>query len=180
MKIKDVAALAGVSTATISHVVNNTRFVTEETRQKVLAAIEQSGYSPNANARNLASKQSRTLGLILSDLSNPFFPELIKSIQERANEEGYDLSLANTNYDPKRTLACVQRMLEQRVGGVAIITSEMDISLIEKLAAREVAMVFLDVGKVGPYTSNILVNYEKGIREGVEHLLQLGHRRIAY
>lgn len=180
MKIKDVAALAGVSTATISHVVNNTRFVTEETRQKVLAAIEQSGYSPNANARNLASKQSRTLGLILSDLSNPFFPELIKSIQERANEEGYDLSLANTNYDPKRTLACVQRMLEKRVGGVAIITSEMDISLIEKLAAREVAMVFLDVGKVGPYTSNIVVNYEKGIREGVEHLLQLGHRRIAY
>lgn len=180
MKIKDVASLAGVSTATISHVVNNTRYVSEETRLRVLAAIEQSGYTPDANARNLASKQSRLLGLILSDLSNPFFPELVKSIQERANQEGFDISLANTNYDPERTVACVQRMLEQRVGGVAVMTSEMDISLSERLAAREVAVVFLDVGKVGAYTSNIVVNYEKGIREGVEHLLKHGHRRIAY
>lgn len=88
--------------------------------------------------------------------------------------------MADTNYDSQRTLASVQRMLEQRVGGVAVMTSEMDESLTRRLAAREIAVVFLDVGKVGPYVSNIVVNYEKGIRAGVEHLLALGHRRIAY
>jgi LacI family transcriptional regulator len=180
MKIRDIAKLAGVSTATVSHVVNNTRFVSEEVKQKVLDVIERNGYTPNAHARNLASRQSRTFGLILSDLSDPFFPDLVKSIQECAIGQGYDITMANTNYDPPRTLACVQRMLEQRVSGVAVMTSEMDASLIGRMAEREVAMVFLDVGKVGPYVSNIAVNYEKGIRAGVEHLLELGHRRIAY
>jgi DNA-binding LacI/PurR family transcriptional regulator len=180
MKIRDIANLAGVSTATVSHVLNNTRFVSEELKQKVREIIEHNGYTPNAHARNLASRQSRTFGLILSDLSNPFFPDLVKSIQECAIAEGYDVTMANTNYDPQRTLASVQRMLEQRVSGVAVMTSEMDISLIGRLTAREVAMVFLDVGKVGPYVNNIAVNYEKGIRAGVEHLLDLGHRRIAY
>ncbi|HYE73050.1 MAG TPA: LacI family DNA-binding transcriptional regulator, partial [Blastocatellia bacterium] len=170
MRIKDVAKLAGVSTATVSHVVNKTRYVSDETKQKVIMAIESVGYTPNAHARNLASGRSRTLGIIVSDIANPFFPELIKSIQEQAVERGYDVTLANTNYDPQRTASSVQRMLEQRVSGVAIMTSEMDLTLTEKLAQREIAVVFLDVGKVGPLTSNIVVNYERGIREGVEHL----------
>jgi DNA-binding LacI/PurR family transcriptional regulator len=179
MKIRDIARQAGVSTATVSHVINGSRFVSEPTKQKVLEVIERSGYTPNAHARNLASKRNRTFGLILSDLANPFFPELVKSIQERASELGYDITMADTNYDSQRTLASVQRMLAQRVGGVAVMTSEMDDSLTRRLAAREIAVVFLDVGKVGPYVSNIVVNYEKGIRAGVEHLLALGHRRIA-
>ncbi len=180
MKIRDVARMAGVSTATVSHVVNNSRFVSDETKRKVLAAIERCGYTPNAHARNLATKQNHTFGLILSDISNPFFPELVKSIQERAIELGYDISMANTNYDSERALGSVQRMLEQRVSGVAVMTSEMDDLLTRRLAEREVAVVFLDVGKVGLYVSNIVVNYERGIRAGVEHLLGLGHRRIAY
>jgi DNA-binding LacI/PurR family transcriptional regulator len=180
MKIKDVARLAGVSTATVSHVINHTRFVSEETIQKVQAAIESLNYTPNVHARSLASGRSRILGLIISDINNPFFPELVKSIEEKASAHGYDVILSNTNYDPKRTVACVQRMLEQNVRGVAIMTSEMDMSLSHRLAAKNVAVVFLDVGSVGPHMSNINVNYEKGIREGVEHLLALGHRRIAY
>lgn len=180
MKIRDIARLAEVSTATVSHVINGTRYVSDEVKEKVRAVIERTGYTPNAHARNLATRQAHTFGLILSDLSNPFFPELVKSIQECAVELGYDLTMANTNYDPERTLASVQRMLEQRVSGVAVMTSEMDVSLAARLAAREVAVVFLDVGEVGPYVSNIVINYEKGIRAGVEHLLGLGHRRIAY
>jgi DNA-binding LacI/PurR family transcriptional regulator len=180
MKIKDVARMAGVSTATVSHVINNTRFVSEETRQKVQAAIDACGYTPNAHARSLASGRSRILGLIISDIANPFFPELVKSVEEKASAHGYEVILSNTNYEPKRIVACVQRMLDQRVQGVAVLTSEMDFSLSRRLADQEVAVVFLDVGEVGPHTSNIVVNYEKGIREGVEHLLALGHRRIAY
>lgn len=180
MRIKDVAKLGGVSTATVSHVINNTRFVSEETKQKVLAVIEQLNYTPNAHARNLASGRSSSLGLIISDIANPFFPELVKSIQEQATEHGYDVILMNTNYDPARTASCVQRLIEQKVRGVAIMTSEMDQGLRARLAAKEVTTVFLDLGTVGPHTSNIVVDYEKGIRQGVEHLLALGHRRIAY
>jgi DNA-binding LacI/PurR family transcriptional regulator len=180
MRIKDVAQLAGVSTATVSHVINNTRFVSEEVRLKVRAAIEALNYTPNVHARSLASGHSRIFGLIISDISNPFFPELIKSIEEKASAHGYDIILANTNYDPLRIAGAVRRMLEQNVRGVAIMTSEMDVSLSKRLADKQVALVFLDVGQVGPHMSNIVVNYEKGIREGVEHLLALGHRHIAY
>lgn len=180
MRIKDVAKLAGVSTATVSHVINNTRFVTPATKQKVQAVIEQLNYTPNAHARNLASGRSSSLGLIISDIANPFFPELVKSMQEQATAHGYDVILMNTNYDPARTASCVQRLIEQKVRGVAIMTSEMEPHLGERLTAKEVATVFLDLGAVGPHTSNIVVDYEKGIRQGVEHLLALGHRRIAY
>lgn len=180
MKIRDIARLAGVSTATVSHVINSTRFVSEPVKLKVQEVIARNGYTLNAHARNLATKSNHTFGLILSDLSNPFFPELVKSIQECAHQKGYEISLANTNYEAGRTVASVQRMLEQRVSGVAVMTSELDAALAERLAARAIAVVFLDVGQVGPYVSNIAVNYEKGIRAGVEHLLELGHRRIAY
>lgn len=180
MKIRDIARLAEVSTATVSHVINGTRYVSDEVKQRVREVVERNGYTPNAHARNLATRNNHTFGLILSDLSNPFFPELVKSIQECANQKGYEITLANTNYDAGRTVASVQRLLEQRVSGVAVMTSEMDVSLAARLAAREIAVVFLDVGQVGPYVSNIVVNYEKGIRAGVEHLLALGHRRITY
>src|SRR5213082_180386 len=169
VRIKDVAKLSGVSTATVSHVINKTRYVSDETRRRVLGAIENVGYTPNIHARNLASGQSRTLGLIISDITNPFFPDLVKSIQERALELGYDVIVLNTNYEPARDARYVQRLLELRVLGAMILTTEMDISV-----------VFLDIGKVGPHTSNIRVNYEKGVHEAVEHLLELGHRQIAF
>ena len=178
--IKDVAKLAKVSTATVSHVTNETRFVSHQTKQRVLRAIETAGYTPNIHARNLASGQSRTLGLIISDITNPFFPELVKAIQEEALARGYQVLVLNTNYDPARDAAYVQRLLELRVRGVMILTTEMDLSVIKRLLLQSVAVVFLDIGKVGRHTSNIRVNYERGIREAVEHLLALGHRRIAF
>jgi LacI family transcriptional regulator len=180
IRIKDIAAMAGVSTATVSHVINNTRFVSDEVKRKVLAAIESQGYTPNIHARNLASGQSRTLGLIISDITNPFFPDLVKSIQEKAQEQGYEVLVFNTNYDPQRDVSCVQRLLEMQVRGVMVMTSELDVSVIERLSSRKVAVVFLDIGKAGPHTSNIRVRYEKGIQQAVEHLLNLGHRQIAF
>src|SRR6266446_3981392 len=180
VRIKEVAKLARVSTATVSHVINKTRFVSDDTKRRVLYAIERVGYTPNIHARNLASGQSRTLGLIISDITNPFFPDLVKSIQERALELGYDVIVLNTNYEPERDSRYVQRLLELRVRGVMILTTEMDLSVIERLSSREIAVVFLDIGKVGPHTSNIRVNYEKGVHEAVEHLLELGHRQIAF
>lgn len=178
--IKDVAREAGVSTATVSHVINNTRFVSDEVRARVLRAIKECRYYPNAHARSLASGRSRIIGLVISDIANPFFPELVKSIEAAAFEQGYDVVLSNTNYDPERTSHYVRRFIERKAAGVAVMTSELDQELIDELAHREVSAVFLDVGKTGLHMNNIRVDYAKGIEQAILHLVELGHRRIAY
>ncbi len=180
MRIKDVAREAGVSTATVSHVINNTRFVSEEVRARVVAAVERCGYYPNAHARSLASGRSQTLGLLISDISNPFFPEVVKSMEAAAFERGYDLVLSNTNYDPGRTSHYVRRFIERKSAGVVVMTSELDAGLIGELARREVSVVFLDLGEPGVHMSNLRVNYESGIEEAISHLVSLGHTEISY
>lgn len=180
MRIKDVAREAGVSTATVSHVINKTRFVSDATREKVLRAIEKCGYYPNAHARSLASGRSHMLGVLVSDIANPFFPELVKSIEAAAFERGYDLILLNTNYDDERTSNYVRRIIERKVAGVALMTSELDTALIDELARRHVSVVFLDLGSAGECMSTIVVDYEMGIEEAIQHLVALGHRTIAY
>jgi LacI family transcriptional regulator len=178
--IKDVARLAEVSTATVSHVINNTRYVSDEVRARVLRAIEECRYYPNANARSLASGSSKILGLVISDIANPFFPELVKSIESAAFEHGYDVVLSNTNYDPERTSHYVRRFIERKVAGVALMTSEMDKDLINELARREVSVVFLDSGEAGLHMSNLRVGYDDGIRQAILHLVELGHSNIAF
>ncbi|HEX8887667.1 MAG TPA: LacI family DNA-binding transcriptional regulator [Pyrinomonadaceae bacterium] len=179
-RIKDVAREAGVSTATVSHVINKTRFVSEETRARVMRAIEHCNYYPNAHARSLASGRSDTLGLLISDISNPFFPELVKSIEVAAFEKGYNVILSNTDYDAERTFNSVRRFIEREVAGVALMTSELDPALIGELTRCHVPVVFLDIGSAGVCMSNIVVDYQTGIGEAIEHLVWLGHRKIAY
>lgn len=178
--IKDVARAAGVSTATVSHVINKTRFVSDEITARVQRAIEECRYYPNAAARSLASGRSRILGLIISDITNPFFPELVKAIEAEAFEQGYDVVLSNTNYEPERTSHYVQRFIERKVAGVALMTSEMDKSLVEELARRKVSVVFLDSGEAGLHMSNLRVAYDAGIKQAILHLVELGHRNIAF
>ncbi len=178
--IKDIASEAGVSTATVSHVINKTRFVSETVRARVLKAIELHNYYPNAHARSLASGSSRILGLVISDIANPFFPELVKNIETAAYEHGYDVVLSNTNYDAERASHYVRRFIERKVAGVALMTSEMDKSLIEELARREVPVVFLDSGKTGLHMSNLRVRYSEGIKQAILHLVELGHQNVAF
>jgi LacI family transcriptional regulator len=178
--IKEVAREAGVSTATVSHVINNTRFVSDEVRARVLQAIEKCRYYPNAHARSLASGRSKIIGLVVSDIANPFFPDLVKAIEGAAFERGYDTVLSNTNYDTDKTSHYVRRFIERKAAGVAVMTSEMSKELIDELAHREVPVVFLDVGEAGKRMSNIRVDYEAGIEQAILHLVALGHRRIAY
>lgn len=180
MNIKKVAEHANVSTATVSRLVNKTTYISPETAKKVWLAIEELGYHPNVNARGLASGRSWLLGLIVSDIVNPFFPELVKSFEEAAMDEGYEIITANTNYDPARTALRVRRLIERRVDGVAVMTSEMDQNLIDEFSTRGIPMVFLDTGKVRENISNVRIDYEQGISEAVNYLLELGHRQIGF
>lgn len=178
--MEDVAERASVSVATVSHVVNKTRYVAPETRNRVLKAIQELNYYKDAHARRLAIGQSDFFGLIVSDIENPFFPEIIKSFETAALDRGFDLMLSNTNYDPRRTQQAVRKMIENKVRGVAVMTSEFNSELTAELTANRVAVVFLDQEGLRPYTSCIHVNYAEGIYEAIQHLVDLGHREIAF
>jgi LacI family transcriptional regulator len=144
---------------------------------RVAAALN---YYPNSHARALVSGRSRLLGLIVSDITNPFFPELVHNFEALATQQGYDLILTSTDYQTGRMIGCVRRMLERKVDGVAIMTSEMDLGLIKELARRGVPLVFMDVGRVGPRMSHVLIDYAHGIRQAVDHVVELGHRQIGF
>ena len=178
--INDVAKRAGVGIATVSRTLHNSSRLRPETAARVRQAMEELGYRPNTHAQSLASGRSHMLGLVVSDISNPFFPALVKSFEEAALGDGYDVFFASTNYDPARTALCVERMIERKLDGVAIMTSEIDSGLTDSFARRKVPLVFLDVGKAGRGVSNVKIDYACGIAQAVEHLRGLGHRRIAF
>jgi LacI family transcriptional regulator len=178
--IRDVATAANVSTATVSNVLNKTGKVGSKTRRIVLSAVKRLGYIRDVHARNLASRDRRTLGIIVSDIENPFFPEVIKSFEIRARQLGYDAILSDTNYDPRRTREAAERMMEHKVRGVAIMTSEISLQLVHELARRMIAVTFLDLAPVRGYTSNLCIDYLSGVEQIVRYLHKNGHRRIAF
>jgi DNA-binding LacI/PurR family transcriptional regulator len=180
MRIKDIAREAGVSTATVSHVINKTKYVTDETREKVQLAIKKFNYHPNAHAQMLALGKSKIIGLLVSDISNPFFPEIIKSVEAAVFEKGYDLILLNTNYDINRAVEDVHRLIQMKVAGIVLMISEFDESLIEIAKRKKTSIVFHDLGVVGEKMSNVILDYAVGIDEAVQHLVSLGHKNIAH
>src|SRR6202049_631821 len=180
LTIRDVANAAGVSTATVSNVLNKTGKVGRRTHLLVLSTVKRLGYFPNVHARHLASRDSRTLGIIVSDIENPFCPEGIKSFEVRARQLGYDAILSDTNYDPRRTREAAQRMMEHNVRGVAVMTSEISARLIHELERRRNAVTFLDLAPVRGYVSKLRIDYFSGIKQIVEYLHKCGHRRIAF
>jgi DNA-binding LacI/PurR family transcriptional regulator len=176
--MKDIAERVGVSITTVSHALNGTRSVAPETRRKIEEVIRELGFYKNMHARCLVRGRSDFLGLIVSDIGNPFFPEVIKSFESAALENGFDLLLCNTNYEPRRTELAVRKMIGNKVRGVAVMTSEFAPALAE--LAHHVPVVFLDVGPVQSLTSNIRVDYSQGIFEAIGHLCELGHTEIAF
>lgn len=180
MNIKEVARLAKVSTATVSRTINGSDKVTAETAARVRRAIETLKFYPNTNARALGSGKSSLYGLIISDITNPFFPELVKSFEDVAVQYSQEVLIANTDYDKHRTEQCVTRMLQRKVDGVAIMTSEMDEHLIDEFSSRKIPLVFLDTGIVQKGISNIALDYAAGIDAAVEHLRGLGHSAIGF
>jgi len=180
MNIKAVARMAGVSTATVSRTINGSDKVSPETAERVRQAITALNFYPDTNARALGSGRSSLYGLIISDITNPFFPELVKAFEDIAVEHGQEVLVANTNYDPARMETCVRRMLQRKVDGLAIMTSEMDDRLLEVVTRRDIALVSLDTVAPAPGWSSVRMDYAEGIVSGLEHLTSLGHRRIAF
>ena len=180
MDIRDVARRAKVSTATVSRTVNQVATVDAQLAKRVWKAIAELGYYPNRQARALGSGRSRVFGLVVSEITNPFFPEIVHTFETLAVEQNYEILLTSTVHDPKRMELAVRRMIESRVDGVAILTFGMEEELLEHLRFRGLPLVFVDVGPKAPRVSNIRVDYAHGIRQAVQHLAAMRHERIAF
>lgn len=180
LDIRTIARLANVSIATVSRAMNRVPTVNPKLAKRVWEVIEELNYFPNTQARALVSGRSRIFGLIISEITNPFFPELIQGFEDVAIEYGYEVLISSTNYDPKRMAHSIRRMIERKVEGVAIMTFGIEEPLLEQLAQRNIPMVFVDVGPERPGVSVLKVDYHHGIRQGVQHLAALGHRKIAF
>ena len=151
-----------------------------ELAERVWKAIEEIGYLPNTQARALVSGRSRMLGLIVSEITNPFFPELVQEFENLAVAQGYEVLIGSTNYEPARTESLIRRMLQRNVDGVAVMTFGIEEELVQKLVERAFPLVFVDAGPALPNIRVLKVNYGEGIRQAVQHLAALGHRQIAF
>ena len=180
MDILAVARRAGVSTATVSRVLNSSDKVRDATAAKVRAAIEALNYRPNSNARSLRSGRSNLFGIIVSDIRNPFFPDLIEHFELLATQHGMDVTISNTGYNEQRLLSAVRRFLERGVDGLAIFTSEVSTATIELLRSSDIPVVFLNQPAVAGDFRSVSVDYIQGFVEAIEHLRMLGHHRIGF
>jgi LacI family transcriptional regulator len=178
--IHEVAKRAGVSAATVSRVTNGRSTVDKRLAKRVWQAIEELGYSPNPQARALVSGRSRVLGLLISEMTNPFFPELVQSFEDIAGENDFEVMVGSTNYNRARAKIFITRLAQRRVEGVAVMTFREESHLLDELIAQDIPLVSVDVGTNAPRSSIIEVDYAHGINQAVQHLAILGHRRIGF
>ncbi len=180
MDILQVAKRANVSTATVSRVLNGFPGVREKTVARVRRAIAEMNYVPNPNARSLRVGRTRMFGLIVSDVNNPFFPELIDAFEALAAAEGIEVIFTHTNYDPRRLHNCIRRMIERSVDAIAVMTSEVEEDSLKEAINAGIPVVLMNQRAMAGKYPNVLVEYTTGFREALEHLLALGHRDIGF
>ena len=177
--IKDVAALAGISYTTVSHVVNKTRPVSEEVRVKVEAAIKTLDYVPSAVARSLKAKTTATIGLLVPNSLNPYFAELARGIEDYCERNGYCVILCNSDDNPDKQRSYLRVLLEKRIDGLIVASAGGDAGLAQGLAGVRTPMVIVDRGLEGVDADLVRIDHEYGAWLATRHLLELGHRDIA-
>lgn len=178
--IRDVALRAGVSTATVSRVLAGIGNPHPDTAAAVQAAAEDLEYRPSGVARSLRMKRTRTLGLIVTDIQNPFFPELVQAADLTAREMGYSILLGSAAYDKHRATHYLRLMVDRRVDGVIVATSQLDPEITRRLVASPIPVVVVNAEAPGFALDVITSDNAAGARLSAEHLIDLGHRRIAY
>jgi LacI family transcriptional regulator len=176
--ITDVARLAGVSVTTVSHVINGTRFVSDELRARVVAAMEELRYRPNYMARSLRSGETKIIGLVVPDNSNPFFAEVARIIEDVGFENGYSVILCNSDGDLKKEEAYINLLISKQVDGVIFIASGDKQDLVEELISNGIQVIIADRNIPQSVADVVLVNNEQGGYEATRYLVALGHKRI--
>ncbi|CAG0940872.1 Ribose operon repressor [Anaerolineae bacterium] len=177
--IRDVAKLAGVSTATVSHVLNDSRWVEPDTRRAVKHAVEKLNYRPSAIARSLTTNITHTVGVIVADITNPFFASLVRGIEDRLSAKKYNLIVCNTDEQAEKEARYLELLLTRRVDGVIVAPTSAPQPLFRECIAHKIPLIFVDrfpPDNLGPVIA--VDNFDAGYR-ATKYLIDLGHRRIA-
>src|ERR1700722_1177291 len=167
MDMRDIAKLAGVSSATVSRVINGANTVRPATAERVRRVIEQVKFVPNISATTLKQGKSSTYGLIIPDITNPFFPEFIRRFEHILVENNRDMLMATTEFHTSRMQQSIRRMLIRRVDGVVLLASEIETEPIEALIHYQVPLVTMDRRETGPGLSDVLINNTSGMEEAI-------------
>lgn len=178
--IGDIARIAKVSKSTVSHVLNNTKNVSDKTREKILKVIEETGYTPNLVAKALKKSETKTIGLVISDIQNQYFIDVIKAISDECIKNGYMVFLADSNDDPVRELEIAKSFCERCVDGVILSpTANSEKYVGQYFRERDIPIVYIDrmLDLNGDWVGS---ENHRSMRSLTEHLISLGHKRIAF
>ncbi|GKV69243.1 LacI family transcriptional regulator [Sporosarcina sp. NCCP-2716] len=178
--IKDVSKLAGVSVATVSRYLNKNGYVSKEAELAIAEVIEKLNYRPNTIARSLAGKKTATVGLMVPDILNPFFPELARAIEDAANTYGYTVMLCNTDNDPAKEQRYIETLLHKQVDGIIISSYTIQPGHLSGLQKAGIPVVLLDNVFSSDSVVSLTVENKRGGELAAEHLLELGCRKIAH
>jgi LacI family transcriptional regulator len=176
--MKDVAQRAGVSPSTVSHVMNETRFVSQQLRDRVLHAMKELNYQPSAVARSLRTKRTQVIALVIPDITNPYFPEVARGVQDVAEENEYSVILCNTDRIRGRELRFLKALRGQQVDGLILNPSEVTFGDLQDLQDAQIPVVLIGSQIDHPDLDVVMVNNVQGAYDAVSHLIDLGHRRI--
>lgn len=178
--IKDIARMANVSYATVSRALNNHKDVNEQTKQKILKICKEVGYSPNAIARGLVKQSTYTIGLLVPDITNPYYPEVARGVEDEASRENYNVFLCNTNWDMMKEVDYFNLLLAKRVEGIIIApVSDDTMKFVDKFTGR-LPIIFLGTRVEDEKYNYVVVDNIKGAEMITEYLISLGHRKIAF
>jgi DNA-binding LacI/PurR family transcriptional regulator len=182
VSIKDIARAADVSHSTVSRALSDSPLVSTNTKARIQLLAQEMGYSPDAQARSLVMGRTQTIGVVATTISDPFIAEVVQAIETTAHYHGYSVVLASSNAQPEREVAAVEMLRSKRVDGVIVTSSRVGALYQEHLDRLGVPVVLVNSHNehVGPYTFSITVDNEHGGFLASDHLIQLGHRRIAY
>jgi DNA-binding LacI/PurR family transcriptional regulator len=182
VSIKDIAKTAGVSHSTVSRALSDSPLVSAQTRARIQRLAHEMGYSPDAQARSLVMGRTQTVGLVVTTITDPFIAEIVQSIERTARDHGYSVILASSSAEPEREIAAVEMLHSKRVDGVVVTSSRIGTLYQDHLERLGVPVVLVNSHseQLGPYTFSINVDNEHGAYLATMHLVELGHRRIAY
>jgi LacI family repressor for deo operon, udp, cdd, tsx, nupC, and nupG len=178
--IKDIARLARVSHPTVSRALQNSPLVNADTAAKIRKIADETGYRASAVARGLVTRRTRTIGLVVTTVADPFASEVACGIEQAANDHGYAVFLASSNADPERERKVVQALAERRVDGIIVTSSRVGALYLPLLKKMNVPIVLVNDQYPGAFVYSVMIANQEGSRAAAEHLIGLGHRRIAY
>jgi LacI family transcriptional regulator len=178
--IKDIAKQVNVSYATVSRALNNKYGVKRETRERVLEAARTLNYRPNAIARGLVKRQTHSIGLVIPDITNPFFPEVARGIEDGAQTAGYNVFLCNTNWEVTRELQYLDLLIEKRVDGILIAPILARVSKMEVTLQSRIPVVFVSKAPRDPACSYVVIDDVRGAFLATQHLIESGYRSIGF